>query len=456
MSLLPDADGMWIGTEDGLNFFDGYHWQHWPRYNGELTERQISFLQKDQAGFLWIFHAQDFKDRSTISSIDLLSPERDSVFSAQMNCFFTLPFSPTEIQHFFTDQDNTLHFFANDQLWNYTQLGQFQDITLPEGFQPHAVLTDGIFIGRLNEKLVLMTAAGEVLETLDYPLQNCSFDFLGDEEHFWIFQLDGPCKMYRRSSQKFTYKSEEVILPELSYAFPALLHYNAKQGEIWIKNGQNVYLLDAENRLKFHYPKAARQIVQDQSGAYWLGKNQIDLLQLGTKKFEHFLWNEAEDGPNRTRCRGIVEKDGQLYVSTYRGVRRINLADKSVHQPVNYDTLGFSFLKDPQEQLWLGRRDVVKLDSTNTKVQAYYQADRTRIWSLFADQNGVIWLGTQKGLSRLQAGQVYSFEQYNGYHALRDALVLFFYPDTDGTVWVGSDKGLFQLDPVSGIMAAYG
>ncbi|MEL6831618.1 MAG: two-component regulator propeller domain-containing protein [Bacteroidota bacterium] len=456
LSLLAETDGMWIGTEDGLDFFDGYHWQYWPGESGTLTEKNISFLEKDQAGFLWVFHARDFKDRSTITSIDLITPERDSVFQLTGSSYLSPPFLPSDIQHFFVDEEDRLYFFAKQQLWCYTKAEQFQPISLPPGFTPHDIFADGSYIGRLDEKLVLLTAGGEVRQTLDYPLQNCAYDFLGDAEQFWIFQLDGPCKIYRRVEGTDEYQSELVSLPELSYVFPALLCYNAQEHEIWIKNGEYVYLLDAENNLKYHYPKPARQIILDDAGNYWFGKNQINILQLQPKRFERLLWNKGKKGPARIRCRGIIEKDGQLLVATYRGVRRINLADHQLNTPARYDTLGFSFLKDRQEQLWLGRRDVLKLDTSATVVEERYQANRTRIWSLFEDRNGVIWLGTQRGIAFLRDGEVQDFVDYNGYQALKDALVLFFYEDQDGTIWIGSTEGLFQLDLEQGIVAAYG
>ncbi|MEL7247554.1 MAG: two-component regulator propeller domain-containing protein [Bacteroidota bacterium] len=456
LSFLPEEDGMWIGTEDGLNFFNGYNWEYWPGEKGTPTEKNISFLQKDQLGFLWLFHARDFKDRSTITSIDLITPDRDSIFQLRTDTPFALPFLPREIQHFFADDDNRLFFLVNNQLWRYSKAEQFQTIPVADRFLPHAVLPNGNYIGRLSEKLVVVTPNGVVQQTLDYPLQNCAYDFLGDESQFWIFQLDGPCRTYRRNAENSEYQSEEVRLPELSYAFPALLCYNAGRQEVWIKNGQNMYLLDADQNVLYHYPKAARQVVQDGYGNYWLGKNQMDVLQLQPERFKRLLWNEHGEGVNRTRCRGIIESDGELYVGTYRGVRRLSLENGSVATLVSFDTLGFCFLKDRQGQLWLGRRDVTQLDSTESKVAKIYTANKTRIWSMFEDQNGLIWIGTQRGLSYLKDGQVHDFVQYNGHNALRDALVLFFYEDRAGSVWVGSTGGLFQLDPKRGILASYG
>ena len=47
LSFLPDENGMWIGTQDGLNFFDGYNWQYWTQDEGQLSNQAVSFIHKD-------------------------------------------------------------------------------------------------------------------------------------------------------------------------------------------------------------------------------------------------------------------------------------------------------------------------------------------------------------------------------------------------------------------------
>ena len=47
LSFLPDEDGMWIGTQDGLNFFDGYNWQYWTRDMGHFSDPNANYLYHD-------------------------------------------------------------------------------------------------------------------------------------------------------------------------------------------------------------------------------------------------------------------------------------------------------------------------------------------------------------------------------------------------------------------------
>ncbi|MFK7950128.1 MAG: ATP-binding protein [Saprospiraceae bacterium] len=54
-SIFQDRDGMmWIGTQNGLNRFDGYNFKHWLDKNHGVDLRNIRDIGQDDEGWLWI------------------------------------------------------------------------------------------------------------------------------------------------------------------------------------------------------------------------------------------------------------------------------------------------------------------------------------------------------------------------------------------------------------------
>ena len=72
-TFLQDAQGfLWIGTQDGLNRWDGYGMEVFkrdPDDEASLAENFVVFLWEDSEGRFWVFH-------STLGAITVLDPAR--------------------------------------------------------------------------------------------------------------------------------------------------------------------------------------------------------------------------------------------------------------------------------------------------------------------------------------------------------------------------------------------
>jgi len=131
LSFLAEPDGMWIGTENGLNFYDGYDWQYWAKDAGHFSDANVNFLLKDQLGYLWVFHNKEARDKRNILSIDLLSPDRNSISSILEVFKNNLPFQVDHIQQFFSDAQDRLYFVSDGRLWRYSKQNQFEELNIP-------------------------------------------------------------------------------------------------------------------------------------------------------------------------------------------------------------------------------------------------------------------------------------------------------------------------------------
>jgi ligand-binding sensor domain-containing protein len=71
------------------------------------------------------------------------------------------------------------------------------------------------------------------------------------------------------------------------------------------------------------------------------------------------------------------------------------------------------------------------------------------IETVYADRNGMIWVGSQQGLGRLDpaTGIFTHFFHEQNESSLSDNEVKAIFEDHEGMIWVGTNKGLNRLDP---------
>ncbi|MEL6675407.1 MAG: helix-turn-helix domain-containing protein [Bacteroidota bacterium] len=457
LALLSDTDGMWIGTEDGLNFFDGYSWQYWTKDDGQLAENQVNFIFKDQAGFLWVFQTEEVERKSDILSISLISPDRNHTYKVEEKPGTPLPFSVEAVQQFFADKAQRLYFLVAGELWEYSLEHQFRVLPIPEHFEPHCIMPGGTLVGRSQEKLALLPPAGE-LNILDYPLDDNYFQLLGNEDRFWIWQPNHPCQVFQRKSDQ--YISWDFHFQQYRNSYFALLHFNPEKEELWINRQDTTYLLDRDGKVLFESLLVPRRIEMDRDGNYWLAKYEIEMLRLQKRLFRRLLHNDQIPEPldKDHQCRGIYQKDHQLLVCTYGGVRTVDLATGKLGRFSTGNEVFFDLLKDRNGDLWMGYNDLVRLDQETENVSRRYPIGDLvrRTWCLYEAPNGDLWLGENKGLFCLSAGKLQAFSRYNEFPELREASTLFFFEDQDSVLWLGGNRGLFQLDLQQGVVAAYG
>ena len=169
--------------------------------------------------------------------------------------------------------------------------------------------------------------------------------------------------------------------------------------------------------------------------------------KLALTQYGHDIWTTSNGLPHDS-IRAIAQTtDGYLWFGTVDGLARFDGVNFTVFNGANTPLLKQStitaVLAAPDGSLWIG--------TTNNGLLLYRHGAFEKmavpglpgasIRALMVDSRGVLWLGADKGLTRLDRGRastVFTGGYESNVHALLE------YPA--GTVWAGANDGLHRFE----------
>jgi signal transduction histidine kinase/CheY-like chemotaxis protein/ligand-binding sensor domain-containing protein len=169
--------------------------------------------------------------------------------------------------------------------------------------------------------------------------------------------------------------------------------------------------------------------------------------RLALSQFGHDLWTTSNGLPNDS-VRAIAQTaDGYLWFATVGGLARFDGVDFTAFDGSNTPLLKWSamgcLLGAPDGSLWIGTANIGLLRYRHGRFEKIGGpgVPATSIRALLVDSRGVLWIGADRGLARLDGGRATSVFK-GGWEAT--VHVLLEYPA--GTVWVGANNGLHRFE----------
>lgn len=102
--------------------------------------------------------------------------------------------------------------------------------------------------------------------------------------------------------------------------------------------------------------------------------------------------------------------------------------------------------KDNMGRVWISRLALVPIvreaDGTWRQAHEFEGLDIGGFRSFAQDREGTLWVGAERGIARLQNGQVSTFTAADG---LNSEFILSLYPDSDGRLWIGTARAGLHL-----------
>jgi len=450
LSLFQDTLGfLWIGTQDGLNRFDGYSFKVFrtdPDDPDAVVGGETLAIAQSADGAIWV---------GTNAALNRYDPTTGK--------FTHWTHNDSDPDSLINNTVQAIHPDSQGRLWIGTRAGLDQ-------FDP---ATEKFTHLTLPEK---QSGVGNVYWV----------NVLHEDRHgiLWIGTDDGLIRHDSADGSFRLYHYESGDNKSISFNEATSISED-QNGLLWVGTRLGLNRFDPATgqftRFVHSNPdpdSLADDYVQityvDRAGQLWVGTTGgLDRFDAANQKFVHYQNDPAD--PISLSDNNIVsiyeDRGGALWVGAFGG--GLNKHDRSQDQfayyhHVNADAsslsgdIVFPILPSPTGRIWIGVHGAgLNLFDPATGQSERFRRDPTDRHSLFSnivralflDRNGTLWVGTDRGLDRLDAGSgkfIHYVSHVNDPKSIPFGTVYKIYQDDRSTYWVGTSRGVRLFDPATG------
>jgi signal transduction histidine kinase/ligand-binding sensor domain-containing protein/CheY-like chemotaxis protein len=275
----------------------------------------------------------------------------------------------------------------------------------------------------------------------------------------WIGSTEGLVKLVRRHNPFTTYENERIDLSTLGWVYPIT---EDNQGRIWLSTINGLYRINRASETIIQYPDAVNSLYKDSDGILWGGRCRGALLRINPhESYEIQRFYHDPDDPESlgTGCLNepLEDKSGNLWIPMWSsGIDRM---DRSTHTFKHYTTashkLGnerpLKLYEAPSEPgiIWAGTESgLSRLDVKTETFVNYHDVRISRSLMMHEDRTGRFWVVTASNGLHLFNRTTGEIEQtYTTQEGLANDEVWSIYEDIEGFLWLGTSNGLSRFDP---------
>ncbi|USX27753.1 ATP-binding protein [Oxalobacteraceae bacterium OTU3CINTB1] len=483
---MQDRQGfIWIGTQAGLNRFDGYRvtvFKNDPANPHSLLDNYVQALYEDAGGRLWVGSkgGLDRYDPSTggfvhqaikagnVAVTHIIGDGKDGLWlttseglqhlditSGQVRTWRHAPADPDSISD---DRVNAVARDKSGNLWIGTASGLEM---LPPGAAKFLHLTPLDGTTRSNNITSLSVAPDGVV-------------WVGAMSGLQAWRVDGakPTRLPQALSQSFGTQRVNVLMHD-------------SDGTLWVGTQEDglkrrdpasgefhSYRWDSLNRHGIG-DNQITALYQDRTGTLWVGNwyAGLDWVDLDSGGFERYTGSSGVlPGVTNSKVRAIDGAgDNQLWLGSGEGLTRLDVTKRTVESWHRDERdpgslpgdMVIALATDLKGQLWVGtstglaRRDPAT--GRYTRVPLGADPNSLSIQRLLVDRAGVIWAGTRGGLHRIDpdTGAVTTYRADLNNPDSVDGRVYALLEDRQGILWIGTENGLNRFDRATGKFRHY-
>lgn len=469
LSIHKDARGfMWIGTQFGLNRFDGKNFKVYTRENiPNLEFEVVNKIMGDGEENLWLVKTHNkYEHHFTEVNINVFNIKTEEVLSFQDYIQAPLPFDLKEVSFIkqLADQSIFIHCQEQQQTFIYRSGNGFTSLKLPHQFK----YVSNVLLKKNGHFLVCpnLGGAAEVYEInmngeiIDAFLSGIDFNTFGENEAvtYTTWGKNNLNAFENRSWKKKDLTSSLSI--DVSNQSILQTDFNPYQKLFWLRTNQQIMVTQPDGQIIFDWPEVVETVeplpIFFDKKTTWVSNGRDGLLVV-TLQPNHFQTYQPFKNSVSNSMRGMIkDRRGKFWFSTIHGIGKMdaqleNLQFKKTASITN-------FLEDKKGNIWfVENTDLVHYEVERQKTKKYRINIGAIPWSIFEAQNGEIWINTKNGFC-------YAFDPGTGQFYLKtsfpktgngDFNIYHFEEKNESSVWVCTNQGLFLVDLTGKILATF-
>ncbi|HNO09823.1 MAG TPA: two-component regulator propeller domain-containing protein [bacterium] len=435
--VFVDCDyAMWIGTVDGLSYYDGQTFQNFNKTQGLINHRVWSVAQ-DSSGNIWV---------GTRTGINRFHKTRSGW---QIRAWLT----QLSVRHIHIETDQSMILSTENGAYKFTCFTDDSSSLVPiEGLQGKMVYQT---LRDPDNRLWIATdqgvwiQKGTVLENISTPFPIVRGLFLRDSSHLYALHFRGGISLTDPRSDSPSFVSQDLPKGFTKRSFYRMIV--DPTGNFWAAtdlgitrlrfSDTRVVSMEVIDETKGLANNLTIPLVSDHEGHIWVGTHN-GLSRFAGLRFSYFI---PHNNPGIQVYKSIAASGTDIYMLTSAGLFYVDAQHPAVPLPLYGNT-------PIQEGVSLGKNRLALVNDSEIAIffvggktfrkQKKISVEGQSIASfLFLDEQDVM-IGTSAGLYRHRHGRV---TRVNASTFTDQMMVYTLMRDDKGAIWVGTSHGAYVL-----------